>query len=171
MVEPDDSEETLEKVKMGFLDHLDELRRRLIHSVIALVLLFGVSWFFSDRIYDFLQRPVNRALHEAFMRDIELQSKHGNGVTLKEGEEYDYIFQVPSQVLGTPIPAGTTIRATYEKDASGKAVLVTARACIIGNVELPAKTPLPSGDNPAGGGSFGPEEKLVIDTVAGGFNL
>ena len=32
---PDDDEE-LGDAKMGFLDHLDELRRRLIHSVIAI---------------------------------------------------------------------------------------------------------------------------------------
>ena len=39
---------------MSFLEHLDELRKRLVSSVIILVVAFALCWFFSDRIYNFL---------------------------------------------------------------------------------------------------------------------
>ena len=39
--------------QMSFLEHLDELRKRLVNSVIIIILAFSVCWFFSDRIYNF----------------------------------------------------------------------------------------------------------------------
>ncbi len=43
--------------QMSFMGHLDELRRRLVNSVIILVIAFTLCWFVSDRIYDFLVSP------------------------------------------------------------------------------------------------------------------
>jgi sec-independent protein translocase protein TatC len=47
---------------MGFLDHLEELRRRLIRSIIAVAAGFGICWTYHVRIYDFMQRPIMEAL-------------------------------------------------------------------------------------------------------------
>ncbi|HJO71852.1 MAG TPA: twin-arginine translocase subunit TatC [Rhodospirillales bacterium] len=71
---------------MPLLDHLVELRRRLLRSVIAILVLFFVCYYFSADIYDFLVRPLadilnelggNRrliftALHEAFFTYIKV---------------------------------------------------------------------------------------------------
>lgn len=65
---------------MPLVEHLVELRQRLIYSLLALLLLFFVCYAFSEHIYAFLTRPLaeamghtgpNRrliftALHEAF---------------------------------------------------------------------------------------------------------
>ncbi len=48
--------------KMGFLDHLDELRTRIIRSCIAIGVGMLVAFFFYDRIGDFILAPVLRAL-------------------------------------------------------------------------------------------------------------
>lgn len=48
---------------MSFLDHLEELRRRLVYSVIAVAVCFGVGWTFVDRLYGFMQKPIIDALH------------------------------------------------------------------------------------------------------------
>ena len=40
--------EEKEGLQMSFLDHLDELRQRLIHSVIAIVVAFALCFTFSD---------------------------------------------------------------------------------------------------------------------------
>ena len=49
--------------KMSFLDHLDELRNRLIYSVYALVGGCAVGFFFVQRIQDFIWVPLYRELH------------------------------------------------------------------------------------------------------------
>ena len=47
---------------MSFLEHLEELRRRLLHSLAALAIAFAVCWGFSKQIYIFLARPILDAL-------------------------------------------------------------------------------------------------------------
>jgi sec-independent protein translocase protein TatC len=44
--------------KMSFLEHLDELRRRLITSIIYIAVGFLVCWFFHEEIYRFIARPI-----------------------------------------------------------------------------------------------------------------
>jgi sec-independent protein translocase protein TatC len=43
---------------MGFLDHLEELRRRLVYSVAAIAVGFFICWWKVERIYDVMQRPI-----------------------------------------------------------------------------------------------------------------
>lgn len=47
---------------MGFLDHLEELRKRLVYSIIAIVVGFFACWGFAERIYAVMQRPIMEAL-------------------------------------------------------------------------------------------------------------
>lgn len=48
---------------MGFLDHLEELRRRIIFSIIAVVIGCLICWKYVERIVDLMQRPIVEALH------------------------------------------------------------------------------------------------------------
>jgi sec-independent protein translocase protein TatC len=52
----DDEEE--EMVKMSFLDHLEELRRRIINMLLAVACGFGVCFWFSQAIYHELAKPI-----------------------------------------------------------------------------------------------------------------
>lgn len=47
---------------MGFLDHLEELRRRIIYSVAAVAVGFFACWWKVEHIYDIMQRPIMDAL-------------------------------------------------------------------------------------------------------------
>ncbi len=69
--------------KMSFLDHLDELRRRILYAVIALAIGFAISFFFITDIFDFIMRPLQQMLPpggtlvytdptEAFMLNIKI---------------------------------------------------------------------------------------------------
>jgi sec-independent protein translocase protein TatC len=49
---------------MSFLEHLEELRRRLIYSFIAVGVGFFFCWGFADRIYSLMQKPIVEALHK-----------------------------------------------------------------------------------------------------------
>ena len=48
--------------KMSFLDHLEELRKRLLVSFIAVAVGFLASWAFADTIFGYLQRPLAQFL-------------------------------------------------------------------------------------------------------------
>ena len=48
--------------KMSFLDHLDELRKRLINCVIALVVGCVIAFIFINRIFEFVMVPLYQML-------------------------------------------------------------------------------------------------------------
>ena len=50
--------------QMAFLEHLEELRRRLLRSVVALLLGFGICFYFAQSIYAVLSRPLTNALYQ-----------------------------------------------------------------------------------------------------------
>lgn len=47
---------------MPFLSHLDELRRRILYSIISLLVGFLVCWSFAPQIFGYLQEPILRYL-------------------------------------------------------------------------------------------------------------
>ena len=49
----------------GFVSHLTELRKRLIHSFIFLFIFFIGCYFFSEHLYGFLVEPFAKAENES----------------------------------------------------------------------------------------------------------
>lgn len=47
---------------MTFLEHLEDLRKRIFYSFIAVILAVLPAWFFSKELYNILARPVTRFL-------------------------------------------------------------------------------------------------------------
>ena len=43
---------------MSFLDHLEELRKRLLYSIVALAVAFIACWGYAPKIFEVLQKPV-----------------------------------------------------------------------------------------------------------------
>src|SRR5258705_1868571 len=83
--------------QMSFLEHLDELRSRLIRSLAFVFIAATVCWFVSDRIYSFLAVPINRALAEAQRRQVPISGLTGNERILplnaaKENDVGRYVF-------------------------------------------------------------------------------
>jgi sec-independent protein translocase protein TatC len=48
---------------MTFLQHLEELRRRILYSLLAVGATFLLGWWKADRIFGFMQSPIIEALH------------------------------------------------------------------------------------------------------------
>ena len=44
---------------MSLMEHLQELRSRLLHSVAALLIGFCIAYFFHERLFDIVQRPMS----------------------------------------------------------------------------------------------------------------
>jgi sec-independent protein translocase protein TatC len=72
---------------MSFLEHLDELRTRLVKAVAALGVAFVVSWIFVERLLDFIFTPIAATIKggrfqynepgEAFMLRMKLAALAG----------------------------------------------------------------------------------------------
>jgi len=57
--EPVEPEEKELGGRMTFLEHLDELRRRILYSLVAIIVAFGLAWTFHEEIYAFLAMPIS----------------------------------------------------------------------------------------------------------------
>ena len=66
---PPAEEERFSLASMGFLEHLEELRKRIINSVIAVAVGFFVCWWKVERIYGFVQKPIMTALHNNHLEE------------------------------------------------------------------------------------------------------
>jgi sec-independent protein translocase protein TatC len=71
-----DDDSDIEASRAPLLDHLNELRKRLIVTVIALFVAFGVAFFFSTQILTFLTHPLVVANG---LLAIQKGGEHGHG--------------------------------------------------------------------------------------------
>jgi sec-independent protein translocase protein TatC len=58
----DDDPEGGASGKMSFLEHLDELRKRIVRSLIALCVGVGIAAFYIEELYAFVMLPLRRIL-------------------------------------------------------------------------------------------------------------
>jgi sec-independent protein translocase protein TatC len=58
MSEENGAGEGAEEGRMSLLEHLIELRRRLMWSVVAFVICFFISYYFADQVFNFLVQPL-----------------------------------------------------------------------------------------------------------------
>jgi sec-independent protein translocase protein TatC len=58
---PDDDDDS-SGAKMSFLEHLDELRKRIVNALIAVLVGILISFTFISRIYSFMMAPTMRQL-------------------------------------------------------------------------------------------------------------
>lgn len=157
---------------MSFLEHLDELRTRLVRAAIAISVTFVLGWFFAGYLFNFLSIPVTEALQRARAAEqVTLTTDPGLDITtLAPGTLLQYTFRAPVQIGTVEVPAGTTIEAKIDRDAEGKLAIIPTKAWGVGNRVLPADVALP-GDAVTSATYANPDERLVIETVQGTFNL
>jgi sec-independent protein translocase protein TatC len=162
--------------QMSFLDHLDELRKRLIRSIVFVFVATSVCWFFSDRIYSFLAVPVERALAEAQRRQVPIAGLTGNETilglgSLKESDVGRYVFPEETKLGTSVIPVGASVTARVAKDAQGLLGLYTDEALYAGNTVIPKGIRLPVDFTLLPQASSGISDKLIVTTALEPFSL
>lgn len=163
--------------QMSFLEHLDELRSRLIRSIVFVILAAAGAWFLSGYIYNFLARPVQKALAEAQQaRRVPIAGLNGQVSTvplnsLKPGDKLRFTFPEATQLGPASIPAGTSVVARVDKDAQGNPGLFTDEPLIAGNEVVPKDVKLPIDLAKGYEKGTDPNDKLVVTTVAESFAL
>lgn len=64
LARPPEQEGEENLARMSLLQHLEELRRRLVYSLVAVAVAFTGCWIYVDEIFGWFERPVIRALPE-----------------------------------------------------------------------------------------------------------
>ncbi|MCA1591190.1 MAG: twin-arginine translocase subunit TatC [Acidobacteria bacterium] len=162
--------------QMSFLDHLDELRRRIIRSVAFVVAALVLCWFVSDHIYNFLSVPIRRALADAAQRPVALQGLTGQETiaplnSVKEGDTGRYVFAEATKLGTSVIPVGASVAARVVKDAGGNLGVFTDEQIYAGTTVIPKGVRLPVDFNARPEALPGIEDRLVVRTAMEPFSL
>ena len=169
----DEREPLSEEGTMSFLDHLDELRKRLIRSALFIAAAFVICWIFSDKIYDFLQVPVLAAMREA--KRGPSPEIPGTPLVLSDlADGTDVIFTLPTdaKIGDVLIAAGTAVPTKIKRDADGTIQLVTSNYWLISDRTVIEKdTVIPPKLYQWANTQMGRDNQLVVPTVQGAFNL
>lgn len=170
----DDREEELGG-QMSFLEHLEEVRSRLIRSVVFVFIAVIGCWFVSPYIYNFLDAPVRAALAKAQQRELDIKGLTGNEKILplwdlKEGETGRFIFHVSTNLKGVVIPPGASVYVKAVKETDGNISLFTDETLYTGNAIIPKGIKLPD-DLQSQKDSKTADDKLVVTDVMGPFSL
>lgn len=161
---------------MSFLDHLDELRKRIVNCVIIVLIAFTVCWFLSDRIYNFLSIPIRQALSEASRRELIVQGLTGNESVvsldqIKEGDGGRYIFDRATKLGSTLVSPGSSVSAKVARDQDGKLGLFTTEPLITNNAIISAGVRLPVDFDESAKSQPNADERMTVTTAPEQFTL
>jgi sec-independent protein translocase protein TatC len=142
------------------------------------MIAFVVSWIFSDRIYDFLQVPVQQAIKDAKLEYA--QKLNVPVIPLSDlPDDTEVLFAFPKEfnignkeagnILMLP---GTNVLVKVHRDDNGLVQLITAKPALINaNTVLKDGYVIPRELYDTSTISLGSDGQLVVGTVQGAFNL
>jgi sec-independent protein translocase protein TatC len=163
--------------QMSFLEHLDELRRRLVRCFVVIILATAGSWFVSVPIYGFLAAPINRALAEAQRHEVPIAGYTGTEAisamqALKENDTGRFVFAEETKIGASVIPTGASVMSRVLKDSQGKLALFTDESLYAGNAVIPKGVRLPVELATAAASEYsGINDKLIVTTALEPFSL
>jgi sec-independent protein translocase protein TatC len=157
--------EEQEGLQMSFLDHLDELRKRLMYSVTAIAIAFAICFYFSTYIYNFLAVPVQEQTQKAQLRQIAAVQK----MNLDQfTDNVPTFFSIPANIIinNATISAGTTI-LVKKVTKDNEPMLVLVQPWYLAGQMIAPDTPI----NDILRGSSVSGNKLVLTTLTGSFTI
>lgn len=162
--------------QMSFLEHLDELRSRLIRSLGFVFLAATFCWFVSDRIYGFLAVPIEHALADAQRRQVPLLGLTGSEKILpltavKEDEVGRFVFPEETKWGTSVIPPGASVMARVSRDGQGKLAFFSDESLYAGNTIIPKGMRLPVNLTALPEDYAGISDKLIVNSLIDPFSL
>ncbi len=162
--------------QMSFLEHLDELRKRLVNSVVIIVIAFCFCFYFSGEIFNFLSIPIRKALSESERRELPINGLTGGEKilslsSLKQGDKGRYVFDRATKLGVSVVQPGASVMAVVVDDATGKRFLFTDEAIYTANAVIPAGVRLPVDLTPEAVNEPSAEERLIVTTAQESFTL
>jgi len=176
MNEPDNNELEHRGAQMSFLEHLDELRRRLVNSVIIVIIAFVFCWFVSGEIFRFLEVPIRQALSEAERRDLPVKGITGDEKilplsSLNEGDHGRFVFDRATKLGASVVQPGTSVEAVVGRDFEGVVGVFTTEPILTTNAVVPAGVRLPVDLAVDPSTTATADERLIVTTAPESFTL
>ena len=84
--------------QMSFLEHLEELRVRLLRSIYSIIITTGICFYFRDAIYGYLAKPLTDALHAL---NIPGRQRHSQRAQ-KARPKFTHASRTKATVTGKP---------------------------------------------------------------------
>lgn len=161
--------------QMSFLEHLDELRKRLVNSVIILIIAFVGCWFASQYIYNFLAVPIVNALNDAARQNVPIKGIKGDEKvvalnTLVAGDRGKFVFDRPTKFGDAVVQAGSAVESVVVWDHEGNLSLFTDEPIFTVNAVVPKGVKLPV-DLAASDNEVSVNERLIVTTAQESFTL
>ena len=174
----DSSETNREELsgQMSFLEHLDEFRRRLVRSVIFVVIAFMACWFVHDEIFNFLAVPIQKAIAQQQNREVPVKGATGDEKiltldNLQENETGLYVFDRDTKLGVSFIPKGASVLAKFTRDNEGNLGLFTDQPIYTSNAIITKGVRLPVDFQAKPGDSLAERGKLNVTTAVEPFTL
>jgi len=136
-----------------------------------------LCWFASARIYNFLARPVQRALAEAHQqRPVTIAGLNGQVSTvslssLQPNDKLRFVIPEAKRLGPASIPAGASVMARVDKDSQGNVGLFTDEPLSSGNDVVPKDVKLPIDLSKGYDKLPDDNEKMVVTTAIEPFAL
>ena len=175
MKELESRREDTDAGQMSFLEHLDELRKRLVRSVVFIVIAFVGCFFASEYIYNFLAVPIVRALNESARRDMAATGLGEGSIrplsSLNVGERGKYVFDRGTRLGAAVVQPGAAVEVIATADGDGKLGIYTDEPLITrdGVISAGVRLPIDLAAKPSDGPQLG--EKLIVTTAQEAFTL
>ena len=162
--------------QMSFLDHLDELRKRLVRSALFVAVAFVFCFFVSKPIYNFLAVPIVRALNEAAKRDMAAYGQTSAEFVqplsmLKPGDSGRYIFDRSTRIGPATVQAGTGVQVVADATDGKILTLITDEAVITPTGMIPKGFAIPLELSAAPDETATIGERLIVTTAQEAFTL
>ena len=175
----DSSETNREELggQMSFMEHLDEFRRRLVISVVVVVVAFIACFYFASRdIYNFLAVPIQEAIAQQQNREVPIKGLAGDEkvLTLDSLQENDtglYVFDQDTKLGASFVPKGTSVPAKVARDGEGKLGIFSDQPIFTSNSVVTKGVSLPIDLLAKLGNSQADRGKLNITTAVEPFTL
>lgn len=134
--------------EMSFMEHLDELRRRIIKCLLIISLAFIFCFRFSDSIFNFLETPILKAMDEVQNLQIPIDGRTGDEKilplsNLKEGDKGRYVFEKATKLGVVTVAPGTSVATVVTTNSVGNIGLFTDEVIYTENAIIPKGIKLP----------------------------
>ncbi|MFN2500601.1 MAG: twin-arginine translocase subunit TatC [Pyrinomonadaceae bacterium] len=163
--------------QMSFLEHLDELRKRLVKCMLIVIAAFVFCFYYSSYIYSFLETPVRRALSQAERVRLAVEGIIGTETVVsisqvQEGETGRFVIDRATEIGTAVLVPGTSIAATVTRDKDGRLGLFTTEPIFTNNAIIPTgvRLPLQYIDGAAKAQPNG-DERMIVTTALEPFTL